>query len=88
MKHLKTYEGFRDIYKINPDKPVVIEDKYLSKIDSIDKSYKGKPGKMEYHNDEFFCYLIFDDKTITIPTYMLIHQDEYEINKSANKYNL
>jgi len=90
---IKTYEKFKEIYKLNTEEPVVIRDEYLDKVDSLKyvdnvNDYKGKPGKMEYQSDDFFSYLEFDDRTVYLPSYMLINQKEYETNKAVKKYNL
>jgi hypothetical protein len=70
MKHIKAYENFREIYKINPNKEVVILDEYLSKVANIGKSafsdkdlpdkdqrieeFRGRAGKMTYNYGDDF----------------------------------
>ena len=102
------FENFKDIYKIDTDKEVVIKAEYLDKVEFINKNrwsganldladryerqkkYKGKVCKMKYnYRDDFFCEITFDDgETRTIPVYMLIHKDEYDLLNNMKKYNL
>lgn len=35
MKYLKKYDNYKEIYDIDPNKEVVIQDKYLSKINNF-----------------------------------------------------
>lgn len=107
MKHIKTYETiFREIYKIDPNKEVVIRDKDLSKVRNIGKSsfwtnkdlpdkdkriekFRGRAGKMTYNDDDFFAKVDFGDEVFNnIPVHMLIHKDQYELEKNMKKYNL
>lgn len=78
MKYIKIYEKFREIYKIDPNKEVIIRDKYLPEVPNIGKSnfsdkdlpnkderiekFRGRAGKMKYNNDDFFARLDFGDE--------------------------
>jgi len=90
MKQIKTFEKFKEVYQIDPDKEVVIKDEYTDKINKEKNgSFKGKAGHMEYSkDDDFFSIIRFDNTTFQIPTYMLIHKDKYDINKAVGKFNL
>lgn len=100
MKYIKTYENFKEMYKIDPNKEVVIRDenlyrisnrtkfKFNSDIDRINR-FKGRVAKMTYNQDDFFTTLYFDDETFRdVPAYTLINKEEYELNNSTIKYNL
>lgn len=103
MKYLKIYENFKELYDVDPNEEVVIKDEYLRRLDDITKVwgknrtdkeeriklFKGRPAKMKYNNDDFFTTLYFNDETFqSVPAYMLINKDKYEMEKSIKKYNL
>lgn len=70
MKYIKIYENWKEFYKIDPNKEVVILDEYLPKVTNIGKSafsdkdlpdkderiekFRGRAGKMTYNHNDDF----------------------------------
>jgi len=104
MRYIKQFETFKELYKINPDKDVVIRDEYVDSIDFITKSFwstkdlpdkaerikkfTGRIGKMKYCKDDFFAIIDYGDDRFQLPSYTLINKDQYDYEKAIKSYNL
>jgi len=84
-KFNKTHEKFKEIYNVDPNKDVIINDQYINGEDINGKGlkkFKGKLAKMEYNKNDFFATVYFEGETLyNFPVYKLINKETYLIKR-------